>query len=379
MIIRDPLYGDMVIKDEVIKKLISTFEFQRLRKIKQLGLTYLIFPSAEHSRYTHSLGVYHLSIQITDLIAQKRGMLFDKDEMLAFQIACLLHDVGHGPFSHTTEEVFALDHEKYSVDIIKDKSTEINKVLSKECPHLINSIAAFIEKKHENKTLVSIISSTIDIDRMDYLMRDSHFAGVVYGKFDVMRMINIIDIVDDKIVFLEKGIRTLEDFILSRYHMFCQVYLNQKTIFYETLCKSILDHTRTLYNDGYRFKTNITKLVPYLKGEPKVSDYLQLNDLSLITIIDDFAILEKDEKLRKLARHFQLQKPFLCEKEPGKSYIEFSTNSYHKVLYSEVVTIKMGDGSIKRLEDVSPLINFAKNDLEIKMESKEFYIEDYEI
>lgn len=366
MVFRDALYGDIEITNDLIIELITTPEFQRLRKIKQLGLTYLIFPTAEHSRYSHSLGVYHLSKQIVDIVSSKRGMKFDKIEVLAFSISCLLHDIGHGPFSHTTEEVFHLNHEKYSIDIVCDKNTNINKILNNYNKELVDQIAAFINKTHENKVLVSAMSSTIDIDRMDYLMRDSHFAGVVYGKFDVTRILKLIDVHDEKIVFLEKGIRTLEDFILSRYHMFCQVYLNTKSIGYETLAKNILDYTRELYLSGYRFKTNISKLIPYLDGNTLVSDYLLLNDYSLLTILEDFSRIEKDQKLVSLSKSFVLQKPFDHEKIDGYEYYEFESLGYKKILYNETVYIKMETGEIKALEEVSPLIKFAKKSLKIE-------------
>ncbi len=371
MTIRDALYGDIEIEEEIVIKLLSTYEFQRLRKIKQLGLTYLLFPTAEHTRFSHSVGVYHLSTKVVKILEKKQGMQFDAKEKLAFNLACLLHDIGHGAFSHTSEEAFGLDHEDYSIAIIEDEHTDINKVLSTFSQELIDDITLFIKKQHHNKILVSAISSTIDIDRMDYLMRDSHFAGVVYGQFDVDRLIKLIDVEDDKMVFLEKGVRTLEDFIMARYHMFEQVYLNDKTIKYETLAIEILKRVKQLHEDNYRFKSNIKKLKPFLEGKPTVKEYVAVQDYYLLELINDFYYLEKDEYLSYLSEMFILQKP-LKNSEDYKYCLR--TQKIKKTLYKETVYIKCKDGSIKALEDYSPLVNFLMNDMVIEVDEMDVYL-----
>lgn len=371
MIIRDALYGDIEIEHEVIIEILSTYEFQRLRKIKQLGLTYFLFPTAEHTRFSHSIGVYHLSTRIIDVLELKQKKKFSENEALAFKLACLLHDIGHGAFSHTSEEVFNLHHEEFSIKIILDETTDINKVLKKHCPEIIEDITYFIRKKHDNKVLVSAISSTIDIDRMDYLMRDSYFAGVVYGQFDVERIIKLIDVVDDKMVFLNKGIRTLEDFIMSRYHMFEQVYLNHKTIGYEKVAIEILNQVKDLYSSGYQFKTDISKLEPFINGLPTVQEYIQVQDYYLIEILDNFIKNESDEKLIYLCEFFLLQKPFV---NADVATYKLTSSEIRKTLYNETVHILMESGEIKRLEDVSPLVKFLKNDLKIEAPEMDFYV-----
>ncbi len=372
MTIRDAIYGDIDIKEPVIKALISTYEFQRLRNIKQLGLTYFIFPTAEHTRYTHCIGVYHLSNQICDVLEKKANNKFNEGEKLAFYIASLLHDIGHGPFSHTAEEVFNLDHEEYSMLIIEDENTQINQVLKQYCPELIDDIIKFITKKHTNKVLVSAMGSTIDIDRMDYLMRDSYFAGVVYGNFDFQRLLNVIDIKNNQIVFHEKGIRTVEDFILARYQMFEQVYLNQKTIALEAVAKEILIHCRKLYQKNYEFKTDISKLIPLLKGHPTVQEYIQVQDYNLLIIFNDFMLFEDDKILQKLAEFFILQKDFT---EQSTTTYEIKTEDYDKILYYEPVLILKENGEVKKLEDVSKLINFMKNEMKILVKNKSYFVD----
>ncbi len=375
MIIRDAIYKDINIEDPLILRLIETPEFQRLRRIKQLGLTYTIFPSAEHTRYSHSIGVYYLAKKMVNIIEESRQIRYEKIEVEALLVASLLHDVGHGPFSHTAEECFDYSHEDYSILIIQDGRTKINKILRNYAPGFLEQVCQYIEKKHENYILNQILSATIDVDRMDYLIRDSHHAGVVYGNFDVNRLLKIIDVQNDELVFMEKGIQTLEDFILSRYHMFGQVYLNTKTIGNEQLVQGILNRIRKLHNDNYRFKVNIKKLLPFFENQIRVSDYLQMDDYVLTTILVEMSQRENDQVLKDLSTAFCNQTPLHMEKNPDKEYYEFVSKAYHKKIYNESVKIVHEDGSINNLEDVSQLIKFCKESLEITCSSKKYYLE----
>ncbi len=376
MIIRDAIHNDIVVEEELIKNLIRTFEFQRLRKIKQLGLTYTVFPSAEHTRFSHSLGVYYLAGKMIERIEQERQIRFDSIEVEALKAAALLHDVGHGPLSHTAEECFGYSHESYSVKIIRDRKTQINQVLRSYGPEMIEQICLYIEKKHENPILNQVLSATIDVDRMDYLIRDSHHVGVVYGNFDVNRILKNITIKDDQLVYLAKGKQTLEDFILSRYHMFGQVYLNEHTIGNEQLVKTILLRVRELYKSGnYRFKTDIKKLIPFFSEDIAVKDYIQMNDNILMTILEDLAKKESDQILRDLSRAFSTGQTLLLETEEGKEYYTFKSNEYRKRIYNESVKVLTDCGEIVELEKISQLVNFCKESLLITAESKTYYLE----
>jgi HD superfamily phosphohydrolase len=376
MIIRDVVHNDIEITEAVIIDLISTSEFQRLRKIKQLGLSYMVFPSTEHSRYTHSIGVYHMTLNFIASLEKNADKKFDEDEKLALSIAALLHDIGHGPLSHTSEELFKFNHEEYSVMIIENKNTDINSVLKYHCPRLINQVVLYIKKLHPNSVLNKILSGTIDVDRMDYLLRDSHHAGVEYGKFDSSRMIQIIDVHNEELIYHEKGIHTIEDFIMSRYHMFSQVYLNQKAIGYEKLARRILKRAKYLFEDEYRFETDINLLKPFfLDSKIEVVDYLLMNDFVLLNIIDSFARVEKDIELSDLANGFIKQKLLLEKTDKHKDYYVLQSETISKKIYNESVNIKMNDGSIKRLEEVSNLVKFIDRELKIKHPANEFYLE----
>ncbi len=376
MIIRDAIHNDIVVSEKLIQDLIKTFEFQRLRKIKQLGLTYTVFPSAEHTRFSHSLGVYYLAGKMIERIEQERQIRFDLIEVDALKAAALLHDIGHGPLSHTAEECFGYSHESYSVKIIRDRKTQVNRVIRDVSDELLEQICLYIEKKHPNPILNQILSATIDIDRMDYLIRDSHHVGVVYGNFDVNRILKNVTIKDDQLVYLAKGKQTLEDFILSRYHMFGQVYLNEHTIGNEQLVKTILLRIRDLHLSGnYRFKTDIKKLIPFFNQEISVKDYIQMNDNILMTILEDIAKKESDQILKDLSFAFITGQVLVFEQEEGKEYYEFKSNEYRKRIYNESVKVVTDDGKVVCLEEISQLVNFCKESLLITAESKIYYLE----
>lgn len=375
MNIRDAIHGDISIEEEVVKQLIETKEFQRLRNIKQLGLTYLAFPTTEHSRFMHSVGVYYLVTQLLDVLEAKTGQAFEVKERLALQIACLLHDLGHGPFSHTSEEFFGFNHEDYTIKIIEDKDTEVNKVLTNYGESIIEEVVSFIKKTHHNPVLNSILSGTIDVDRMDYLMRDSYFAGVSYGEIDIQRIFNVIDIKDNSIVFHEKGVKALEDIIISRYNMFSQVYLNKKALAYEVLVAEILGELRTLVDSQFKLPYSIEKVLPFFDGNISVKDYLLADDLVFLTLINDLANLEDNEQtnyVRFLSQAF-VNKKIVFTKPDNPIYTN-KTGNYVKKVYNESVLIYTTSHDIIKLEDASKLTEFLSGALTIQSPPMEFYI-----
>lgn len=370
MVIRDVLYGDINIEDETIESLIRTKEMQRLRGIKQLGLTYLIFPGAEHSRYTHSIGVYYLATRIVEVLENKSGMRFDEYEKKGLFVACLLHDLGHGPYSHASEYFFAYDHEQMTVEIIESETTQIHNRLKDLIYY--PDVVKFIRKQHPNKLLNSILSSSIDADRMDYLVRDSYYCGVSYGKFDLERLLKIIDVQDEKIVFQEKGIHTIEDFLLSRYHMFTQVYLNDKSSGYELLVSEILKRISELDHEGYKFKTDLAVLLNFYDTEEiDVADFVELDDMRLYHIIAELRNNESDPKLFSLCSAI-LDHERLTIDKPKESKYTWKMEKYTKKVYDgrEPVYIKMKTGELKKLEQVSPLVEMFKSSLKISVDAK---------
>ena len=232
-VFRDPIHRYIHIYHLPFWQLINTKEMQRLRRIHQLGGTHQVYQTAEHTRFPHSLGVYEVVRRMLEL-ETFQGQLNDY-ERLSVLCAALLHDVGHGPFSHSFEHVFAVSHEDFTRRIILDPGTEVNQVLTSYHPKLPEDVASIIEKTHPNPLLIQLVSSQIDGDRMDYLLRDSYFTGTSYGNFDMERILRTLRVKNKQIVFKESGVQAIEDYILARYHMYWQVYYHPTTRSYERL------------------------------------------------------------------------------------------------------------------------------------------------
>ena len=305
-VFKDPVHRYVRVKDQVIWDLIATPEFQRLRRIKQLGTTYLTFHGAEHSRFNHSLGVYEIVRRIIQKI--KNRPAWNKEERLVTLCAALLHDIGHGPFSHSFEKVFGLDHEDFTKRIILE-DTEVNRVLRRVSRDFPERVAKVIDKTYEDKLVISLISSQIDADRMDYLLRDAYYTGVSYGQFDMERILRVMRPTKDQIVIKSTGMHAVEDYIMSRYQMYWQVYFHPVTRSAEVILTKIFHRTKYLYQNNYQFKMEPTLLTSLFKGDVKLKDYLQLDE-SVINFYFQRWQSEKDEILSDLCTRFMERKLF---------------------------------------------------------------------
>lgn len=299
-VFKDPVHRYVRVKDQVIWDLIATPEFQRLRRIKQLGTTNLTFHGAEHSRFNHSLGVYEIVRRITNKIANYPE--WDPDERLLCLCAALLHDLGHGPFSHSFEKVFDLDHEDFTRRIILG-DTKVNQVLKRVEPDFAEKVAAVIAKTYHDKLVISLISSQIDADRMDYLQRDAYYTGVSYGLFDMERILRVMRPTEDQVVIKSTGMHAVEDYIMSRYQMYWQVYFHPVTRSAEVILTKILHRAKHLYDHGYSFKLEPLHFVTLFKNEVSLSDYLKLDE-SVIHYYFQQWQEEKDPILRDLSERF---------------------------------------------------------------------------
>ncbi|RSK28994.1 HD domain-containing protein [Bacillus sp. HMF5848] len=275
-VFKDPVHSYIHVRDKIIWDLIGTPEFQRLRRIKQLGTTYLTFHGAEHSRFNHSLGVYEIMRRIVDDVFQGRPE-WDDNERLICLCAALLHDIGHGPFSHSFEKVFHLDHEDYSRAIIVG-DTEVNKILRKVGDEFPKHVAEVIGKTYHNKLVVSLISSQIDADRMDYLQRDAYYTGVSYGHFDMERILRVMRPREDQVVIKYSGMHAVEDYIMSRYQMYWQVYFHPVTRSAEVILTKILHRAKHLHEQYYAFKQHPVHFYSLFEEEMNVADYLKLDE-----------------------------------------------------------------------------------------------------
>ncbi len=242
-IFNDPVYGFVTISSELIFDLIEHPFFQRLRRIKQLGLTDMVYPGALHTRFHHAIGAMHLmSITLDNL--RSKGHEISQEEYVASQIAILLHDVGHGPFSHALEYSLlkGIKHEHLSVLLIE----YFNKLFNGE----LTLAHKIFTNQYERRFFHQLVSSQLDIDRLDYLQRDSMFTGVSEGTIGADRIIKMLDIVDDNIVVEEKGIYSIENFLSARRLMYWQVYLHKATVSSEKMLIMLIKRAKYLSAQG---------------------------------------------------------------------------------------------------------------------------------
>lgn len=288
-VFRDPVHNYIAVSNQIIYDLIGTSEFQRLRRIKQLGTSSYTFHGAEHSRFTHCLGVYHIAKQITDMFTKNYPEVWNPEENLVTQCAALLHDVGHGAFSHTFEGIFGTDHEAITVAIITNPETQVNAVLRKVSPDFPEKVASVITHDYENQQVVQLISSQIDADRMDYLLRDSYYTGATYGEFDLTRIMRVITPVENGIAFKIQGMHAVEDYIVSRYQMYMQVYFHPASRAMEVLLHQLLKRAKILYpTQKDYFNVTSPRLIPFFENNFNLSDYLHLDDGVLTTYFQNW-------------------------------------------------------------------------------------------
>lgn len=318
-VLRDPVHTYVYVQEQIILDLINTTEFQRLRRIKQLGVASEVFPAAEHSRFTHSLGVYEVARQITnhlevDYSTQVPGDgLWDPSERMITLIAGLLHDLGHGPYSHTFEHIFHTDHEAYTQAIITTQGTQINAILRQVSPEFPAKVASVINKTYPNPQVVQIISSQIDADRMDYLLRDAYFTGAHYGSFDLSFILRLLHPYNGGIAFNIIGMHGIEDYIVSRYQMYLQVYFHPASRSMEVILTNLLQRAHDLYlkaQDDLSVDISFIPpvMLPFFQHKPTLQQYLALDDGVLMTYFSQWRYVD-DPILSDLAIRFLDRKP----------------------------------------------------------------------
>lgn len=320
-ILNDPIYGLINIADDIIFDIIEHPYFQRLRRIKQLGLSHLVYPSAVHSRFSHAIGTTYLMGEVLQYLRQKGHSISD-EEVESARIAVLLHDIGHGPFSHALEYsvVKKVSHEELSLIFMESLNEEFN-------GRLTTAIAIF-KDEYPRHFLHQLVSSQLDVDRLDYLRRDSFFTGVSEGVIGTQRILKMMEIVNDNIVVEKKGIYSIENFLNSRRIMYWQVYLHKAVLMAEHLLMKILKRAKEVH-----FKNEILFASPaldyFLKNEISkdmfITDSIALNNFALL---DDFDILSAIKVWAQNARDKVLQD--LSQRLINRRFfkIEFSTTEF---------------------------------------------------
>lgn len=319
-VIRDPIHEYIRIDLEIIWKTIATKEFQRLRRIRQLGATFQVYPTGEHSRFSHSLGVYEIVRRMVNENDDIRNNLTDY-EKVCVMLAGLLHDIGHGPFSHSFESISKINHEKYTLAIILGGS-EVNEVLKTADPRLPETVAKIIDHSHPNKLLTQMISSQLDADRMDYLLRDSYFTGTSYGKFDLERILRTIRVENKVLVVKESGIHSIEDYLMARYHMYWQVYLHPISRSFEAVLESLFKRFYDLAQTNPEVRARYPMFESLLlKNSPDIEDLFYLDEnacyygFSLMSQDSDFILRDLSQRIlhRRLFDYGDVKNLFVYE------------------------------------------------------------------
>jgi len=283
-IINDPVYGFINFPNDLIFDIVEHKYFQRLRRIKQLGLTYYVYPGAIHSRFQHVLGATHLMKSAINLLREKE-IEITKDEEVAVLLAILLHDMGHGPFSHTLEHNFVknISHEEISLMFM-------NK-LNEEFDNKLELGIKIFKNQYSKKFLHQLVSSQLDMDRLDYLKRDSFFTGVIEGNIGSDRILKLLNVVNNELVVDSKGIYSVEQFLIARRLMYWQVYLHKTVVVTEQMLIKILVRAKELYKKGIKLFATPT-LEFFLKNDIEDNQtFIQKDALNFFTELDDFDIM----------------------------------------------------------------------------------------
>ena len=382
-ILNDPIYGFITIRYPIILNLIDHPYFQRLNRIKQLGLSYLVYPGAHHTRFHHAIGAMHLMQNAIDVLKLKEIEISEEEELGAL-IAILLHDIGHGPFSHALEHtlVKGVSHEDISILLMNKLNEEFEGKLDL-------SIEIF-RNNYKKKFLHQLVSSQLDMDRLDYLKRDSFYSGVSEGVVSSDRIINMLNVHNDELVIEEKGIYSIEKFIVARRLMYWQVYLHKTVLAAENLLVRILKRAKYLAENGVELHASpvLKKFLynNYSKADFDTNEVLeaftQLDDTDLYSAIktwakhEDFTLSKISNALinRDLPKIIIQKEPFEESRIKGLrklvketysisdeevNYIVFDSaitnNAYNAK--EDVINIKYKNGDILNITDASDNFN----------------------
>lgn len=385
-VFNDPVHGFITIPHELIFDIIEHPYFQRLRRIKQLGLSDYVYPGAIHTRFHHALGAFHLMRKALNILKIK-GVKITADEELAASVAILLHDIGHGPFSHTLESCLipGVHHE----DISKICMRQLNLKLKGK----LNMAIQIFEGTYKKKFLHQLVSSQLDVDRLDYLTRDSFFTGVSEGSVSYERIIEMMAVHKDELVIEQKGIYSIESFIIARRLMYWQVYLHKTVLCVEQMMVKAIERAKYLISKGEKleaspafrfFLENKVRLKDFEKGGQALHHYSQLDDIDIFSAFKYWryssdkvlqilceAILDRRlfkieisnkafpySKIRNLYREAMI-KYQVNEEEAGYLVFSDSTSNYAYNPGENRINILANNGDIKDIAVASDQLNIS--------------------
>lgn len=288
-IYRDPVHNIIRIETDtregaLLARLVDTAEFQRLRRIRQLGLAHFAYQGAEHSRFTHSLGVMHIASRLLKKLGRKYNI--PAEHQLAVRVAALLHDIGHGAFSHVLESILDFHHEDFTVQAVLSSETEVGQILSEHSEGLAEDVAAIIRGDFKPMALAQLVSSQLDVDRMDYLLRDSLMTGAKYGIYDQEWIIKSLEIDEamDRLYISARGLYAVEAYLQARYYMFRQVYFHRTLRSAEVVLNAVLRRALTLEKRGENvWRAKGTAFEHILSGRrPGLREHLEIDDTDIL-------------------------------------------------------------------------------------------------
>lgn len=332
-IFNDPIYGFINIPNTLIYDLIQHPYFQRLRRISQMGMTYLVYPGAHHTRFHHALGCLHIMQKAVQTLKFKEVSISEEEEN-ALYIAILLHDIGHGPFSHAMEHSIVEDvhHEQLSSLFMEQ--------LNKEFDNKLALAIQIFKGEYHRKFMLQLISSQLDMDRMDYLRRDSFYSGVAEGNINSERLIQMMNVQDDYLVIEEKGIYSVEKFLVARRLMYWQAYLHKTSVVAELILTKILKRAKELTHKGVELESSKPLLffmqnkIDLLDFDAKIlNTFSQLDDYDVLSAIkawqfhEDFVL----SSLCKMIINRDLLKIKMMEEKPNKNILESYKSSFMKL------------------------------------------------
>ncbi len=368
-IVNDPIYGLIEIPHGIILKLIEHPYFQRLRRINQLGLTHFVYPGATHNRFSHSIGAMHLTIRAIEILRNK-GVEISSSEAEAVTIAILLHDLGHGPFSHSLEHrLVDINHESISIMLMESLNNEFEGKLSL-------AIQIFKNKYHK-KFLYQLVSGQLDMDRMDYLTRDSFFTGVQEGKIGYDRILKTLNVDNDRLVIEFKGIYSVEQFLMARRLMYWQVYLHKNVICAGEMLGQIIRRAKFLFSEGKELP--VTKTLRYFlcqqlgtsdlenRREEIIDNFYRLDDSDIIIAIKAFSTYD-DYILSYLSRNMmerKLLKIVLGNSPSESNYIKnicSNISKKHEFLTNDEISYLVFEG-----KEANQAYNIWKEEIHIKL------------
>lgn len=374
-IINDPVHGFIKIPHEILFDIIEHPYFQRLRRISQTGLLNLIFPGATHTRFHHAMGAMHLMFTALETLKLK-GIEISKEEEQGALLAILLHDIGHGPFSHALESMLMADwhHEKLSLLLMQELNTEFNGQLS-------IAIEMF-QGKYHRKFFNQLISSQLDVDRLDYLKRDSFYTGVSEGNVNTQRIISMMNVWDDELVIDSKGVYSIENFLTARMFMYWQVYYHKTAALGEHMLVKVLKRAKELASQGVHVEApNNLQYFLYRKNDmmstsEDILRFTQLDDNDVIQAMkswqhhDDFVLSYycRSVMQRQFPRTVISSQPFPAEKIND---LVHKTNSKFDIDHGELLVNQFTRSLLPYSADKQPIYLLQKDGAKVKLNESE--------